>query len=148
MTETETLLDAEQIEMALDGVGLPWTRRESAWAVTPPDGVGRELLVSRKDGLVVDAVLVEWDEASTESLAALKVFLERAAASTCGVRCSIDGTQARILAEVSDDEIESGLPRAIQAVSAGCRFLAREARALLEADLARQYLAFHSPVHL
>ena len=144
---TETLLDAEQIEMALDGAGLPWTRRESGWAVTPPDGAGRELLVRAADGLLVDAVLAEWDEAAPESLAALKLFLERAQASIRGVRCTIEGTQARILAEVSAEEIEGELPRAIQVVSAGCRFLAREARALLEADLARQYLAFHSPVH-
>jgi len=144
---TETLLDAEQIEMALDGAGLPWTRRESAWAVTPPNGVGRELLVSRlDDALLVDAVLVEWDEATTECLEALQLFLERAETSIAGVRCTIKGTQARILAEVSAGAVESELPAALQAVSAGCRFLAREARALLEVDLARRFLAFHSPV--
>jgi len=140
------MIDPDQIEMALDSAGLPWTRRDNGWAVTA-DGAGRELLVGpHEGGLLVDAILVEWDEAAPEALAALGCFLERAEHNLRGARCRIEGTQARLLVEVSAVEVESGLPHALQAVSFGCRSLAREARALLEVDLAQQFLAFHESI--
>jgi hypothetical protein len=140
------MIDPEQIEMALDSAGLPWTRRDNGWAVTA-DGAGRELLVRpHEGGLQVDAILVEWEDAAPEALAALGCFLERAEQHLRGAHCRIEGTHARLLAEVSADQMESGLPHALQAVSFGCRSLAREARALLEVDLARQYLMFHETI--
>ena len=129
---------AEEIEMTLDSTGRPWTRREDSWAV-PADGVARELRVSRAgDGLRVDAVLIEWDEAAPESLQALTRFLETART----VRFEVEATKATVLAEVSAERVESELPAALAAVSSGCRFLAREAKALLTPDLARKYLSF------
>ena len=129
---------AEEIEMTLDSTGRPWTRREDSWAV-PANGVARELRVSRTaDGLRVDAVLIEWDEAAPESLEALTRFLD--AART--VRHEVEATRAIVLAEVPAERLESELPAALDAVSAGCRFLAREAKALLTLDLARKYLSF------
>jgi hypothetical protein len=140
------MIDPEQIEMVLDSADLPWTRRDNGWAVTA-DGAVRELLVGpHEGGLQVDAILVEWEDAAPEALAALGCFLERAEPQLHGARCRIEGTQARLLAEVSAAEMESGLPHALQAVSFGCRSLAREARALLEVDLARQYLMFHETI--
>lgn len=129
---------AEEIEMTLDSTGRTWTRREDSWAV-PTDGVARELRVSRAaDGLRIDAVLIEWDEAAPESLAALARFLEAARP----YRCEIEATRATLLAEVSAERVESELPAALATVSAGCRFLAREAKALLAPDLARKYVMF------
>jgi hypothetical protein len=134
----------DTIEMVLDGSGLSWSRREDNWAVTAPEGVARELLVGRTEkGLKVDAVLVEWDEAGPGCLEALEHFRARAEKSIRGIRCRIDGTLARIEADVPADEVESKLEEALLAVSAGCRFLAREARALLDVELARAYVAFH-----
>src|SRR5205085_12373765 len=127
---------ADTVEMVLDGTGLPWARREMGWAVTAPGGVARELLVGRtEEGLRVDAVLVEWDETGPECREALEHFLARAEKSIRGIRCCIAGTLARIEADVPADQVESKLEEALLAVSAGCRFLAREARALLDMEL-------------
>jgi hypothetical protein len=136
-------MTADTIEMALDGTGLVWVRREVGWAVTAPGGVARELLVGRtEEGLKVDAVLVEWDESGPECREALEHFLAKAEKSIRGIRCRIEGTHARVEADVPADQVESELEGALLAVSAGCRFLAREARALLDVELARAYVSF------
>ena len=57
-------LALDDIEMCLDAAGLPWSRRDQGWAVPAAGDVTRELLVlPAEDGLTVDAVLIEWDEA-------------------------------------------------------------------------------------
>jgi hypothetical protein len=132
----------DTVEMALDVTGIAWMRRETGWALTPP-GLARELnVVADGDRVRVEAVLIEWDEANDVSMDALGAFLTRAEMELSGVRCRIDGTQARIEAVVAEEQLESELETAIRNVAGGCRCLAREARALLDVELARQYLAF------
>jgi hypothetical protein len=132
----------DAVEMALDATGIAWLRRETGWALTPP-GLARELnIVAELEEVRVEAVLIEWDEAGDVSREALGVFLARAEAELSGVRCRIDGTQARIEAVVSEEQLEGELEAAIRNVAGGCRCLAREARALLDGELARQYRAF------
>jgi hypothetical protein len=130
------------VEMALDGTGIAWMRRETGWALTPP-GLARESnVVAEENEVRVEAVLIEWDEAREVSVEALRVFLTRAEAELTGVRCRLGGTRARIEAVVPEEQLESELEAAIRDVVGGCRALAREARALLDGELARHYLAF------
>jgi hypothetical protein len=140
-----TSVSAEEIEAALDVSGLPWCRRDTGWAVPAADGVPRELHVSETlDGVRVEAILVEWDEAADEARQALAQFLGAAEVSLLNARCEVDGSQARVFAFVGGAELEAGLTHALFGVSAGCRFLAREARALLVPEMARHYLQFHA----
>jgi hypothetical protein len=139
-------MNAEEVEMALDAIGLPWSRRDGGWAVPAADGVARELRLSPADGGVrVEAVLIEWDEAGDDSRAALARFLSAAQGSLRHAHCERDERQARVVAQLRPAELETGLADALLGVSAGCRFLAREASALLSPELARLYLAFHGP---
>jgi hypothetical protein len=140
-----TAADRDSVETALVESGLPWARRDDAWAVTAPGGGTRVLLVTPTvEGVRVAAVLVEWDEADSESLDALRRFLALAAESPRGVGFVVEGTRASLTADVLTTNVEAGLPEALSAVVAACRTLAREARALLEPELARTYLEFHT----
>lgn len=145
MTATLNVPTAEEVEAALDISGLAWCRREASWAVPAAGGALRELHVLRVPGGVrVEAVLVEWDEATPEACQALAQFLNAARDSLRHAHCETDASQARVVAHVEGTELESGLTHALLGVSAGCRFLAREARALLVPDMARHYLQFHA----
>lgn len=138
-----TALLAEDVEMTLDAAGLPWTRRDHTWAVAAPGAVVREIRITPTEaGVHLDAVLIEWDEATPEALEALSLFLTTAGRDVPGVGCSLDGTRARLSADVAGAEIEHRLGEAVRTMSAGCRLLAGGARALLASDLARQYLSF------
>jgi len=137
-------LALDDIEMCLDAAGLPWSRRDQGWAVPAAGDVTRELLVlPADDGLTVDAVLIEWDEATPVCREALALFLANGERDVGGIQCVIEGTRARVVARVPADRVEAGLAEALKSVSAGCRLLAREARALLAPDLAGLYLGFH-----
>jgi hypothetical protein len=134
---------SEDIEMTLAAAGFAWTRRGDTWAVPTAGEVTREIrLTSTDDALHLDAVLIEWDEITEESREALTLFLKMAGRDVAGVDCSLDGTQARLSAMVPVDAKEDRLGGVLRAMSAGCRLLARGARALLSPDLARQYLSF------
>jgi len=137
-----TLL-AEDVEMTLDADGWAWTRRDAGWAVPSAGEVTREIrVIPTDDGVRLDAVLIEWDEAAAESREALALFLKRAERDVPGVGCSLDGTLARLSANVPAGQIECRLGEALRSMFAGCRLLAAGARALLSPELARQYLSF------
>jgi len=134
---------AEDVEMTLDAAGRTWTRRDDSWAVPAAGEVAREIRVTRTDaGIHLDAVLIEWDEAAAESREALTLFLKRTERDVPGVGCSLDGTLARLSADIPVEQIESRLGEVLRSMSAGCRLLAPGARALLSLELARQYLSF------
>ena len=95
-----TLL-AEDGEMTLDADGWAWTRRDDGWAVPSAGEGNREIRVIPTDGGArLDAVLIEWDEAAAESREALTLFLKRAERDVPGVGSSLDGTLARLAANV------------------------------------------------
>jgi hypothetical protein len=142
-TDIDTRATEEAIEAALEAVGWPWTRRGASWIIPANAALPREIQVRRGEGSVrVEAVLVEWD-AETEAVEALTQFLRGAEAGLPGVHCEIEGTVARIAVDLGHHQIDQELPRAVSAVAAALRRLSREAAALLHADAARAYLAFH-----
>src|SRR5205823_4520793 len=104
-----TLL-AEDVEMTLDADGWAWTRRADGWAAPSAGEVTREIRVTPTDsGIRLDAVLIEWDEAAAESREALALFLKIAGRDVPGVGCSLDGTLARLRADVPAEQIENRL---------------------------------------
>jgi hypothetical protein len=133
----------EVIEGALDATGLGWKRRDEGWVVPASGRLPREVLVSPEGGGVrVQAVLVEWDEIGTDERAAIGRLLCRAQLGLRFARCELSATQARVTALVESRHVEGALADSVGGVAAGCRLLAREAGALLAADVARAFLAF------
>ena len=141
---TEALRDsvADEIETALDAAAMPWGRRGDDWVIPAGEGMPRELRIRIEDGARVEAALLEWDEITDESHEALALFLAVARAGLRGCRGELDDTSARLVAVLDGESLEAELPRGLHGVAAGCRRMAREARALLIPSLARAYLAF------
>jgi hypothetical protein len=149
----------DEVEAALEASSLAWGRRGDEWVIAASEGLPRELRVRApltlpsphsggegrvrgSDGVLVEAVLVEWDEITDESHEALALFLAVARAGLRGCRGELDDTSARLVAVLDGESLEAELPRGLHGVAAGCRRMAREARALLIPSLARAYLAF------
>jgi hypothetical protein len=132
------------IEAALDAAGLTWTRRESAWVVPPTDWVPQELQVTTVPGGVrVEALLVDGEGLEETERMALAHFLTAAQAWLCWARCELDARGARVVALVETGAVDGGLVHSVLGAAAGCRLLAREARALTDPETARQYQDFH-----
>jgi hypothetical protein len=135
----------EDIETALDAAGVAWTRRDGRWAF-PAVGVSRELIaLPTPEGMRVEALLVAWEDALPDAVAALRHFLNKAVKSLPGVECVLEAAEARIVIALAHEQLEAQLSPAIEALSVACRLLARESAALLVPDLSRHYMSFHFP---
>ncbi len=133
----------EAVEAALEATGWPWTKRGEVWAISAHAGLSREVLIRPvAEGVRVEAVLVEWE--SGEEAEAVAQLLGRAQDDLREVRCEREGSVARLAADVPAGQIDEGLPRTVKRVAVALRLLAREAAALLNAEAARAYLAFHA----
>jgi hypothetical protein len=133
----------DEVEAALEASSLAWGRRGDEWVIAASEGLPRELRVRAEgDGVLVEAVLVEWDEITDESREALALFLAIARAGLRGCHGELDDTSARLVAVLDGESLEAELPRGLHGVATGCRRMAREARALLTPSLAGAYLAF------
>jgi len=150
-TDHSSLSDAtseipEVIEAGLDGLGVPWKRREADWVVTVgPRWPYQVCLTVSGDRLRVEAVLVSWDELSQTERLALALLLERAQGGVSGVRFSLNERQAVAWAELPTSENEHAVTRAVGRVETAARLLAREAGAVLNLEVAEAYLRFFSP---
>jgi hypothetical protein len=132
----------EAIEMALDGGGLPWSRRASCWSVAVTERLPREVLVrSAPGGACVQAVLVEWDDLAPACREALAHFVAAAQAGLRFAHCECDARQARVTAFAATERLDADLTHALLGVAAGCELLAREAAALLRPEVAEMYLS-------
>jgi hypothetical protein len=137
---TATLMD-EAVEAALESCGWAWTRRDGGWAVPANAWLPREIQIHLGEGgVVVTSVLVE----AEEDMTALKQFLARAEAGFRGIRCEVEKTTARLWSRVEVEDLDAALTRSVRAVGAAVRTLHREAAALLNAEAAGAYRAFHS----
>ena len=131
----------EMIEAALDGSGLPWSRRASFWSVAVRDRLPREVLVvPALGGARAEAVLAEWDEIAPACRDALATFLLSAQAGLRFARCEIDERRARVVAFAAAQRLDAELPHALLGVAAGCELMAREAEALLRPEVAEIYV--------
>ena len=131
----------ETIEAALDGSGLPWSRRASSWSVAVKDRLPRDVLVvPTHGGIRAESVLVEWDDLAPVCREVLAAFLLAAQVGMRFARCEIDERHARIVAFAATEQLDAELPHALLGVAAGCELLAREAEALLRPEVAEIYL--------
>ena len=90
----------------------------------------------------LEAVLASWDQIGPREQLALAGFLCRAQAGLRFARCELNEKQALAAASLAAADVEAGLPHAVAAVLAATRLLAREAAALLNAEVAEGYLRF------
>jgi hypothetical protein len=139
-----SVVQEEAIEAILDGSGLTWSRRETGWAIPAGGSLPRELhIVPGPTAIRVEAVLVEIDQIGSVQAEALTHYLTAAQAWLSSARYELDGGSVRVVALVQPAQLESDLEPHVRAVAAGCRLLAREVRALLVPEAAREYVAFH-----
>lgn len=131
----------EMIEAALDGSGLPWSRRASSWSVAVRDRLPREVLVvPAPGGARAESVLAEWDDIAPVCREALAAFLLSAQAGLRFARCEIDDRRARVVAFAAAGRLDAELPHALLGVAAGCELMAHEAAALLRLEVAEIYV--------
>lgn len=131
----------EMIEAALDGSGLPWSRRASFWSVAVRERLPREVLVVPvPGGARAESVLAEWDEIAPVCREALAAFLVSAQAGLRFARCEMNDRRARVVAFAAAERLDAELPHALLGVAAGCELMAREAEALLRPEVAEMYV--------
>jgi hypothetical protein len=136
----------EAVETALEGSGFAWSRREKGWAVPANETLPRELQVNvAAGGLLVEAILAEWDEIGATEAQALAQFLLSAQGGLRFARCELSERSARLVAGADAAHLDDDLRHGLTGVAVGCRLLAREAAALLVPEAARLFLDFHGP---
>jgi hypothetical protein len=137
----------DEIEIALQASALPWSRRGEEWVIPAGDHLPRELHIRATDnGVRVEADLMEWDEIADESREAMALFLSRAEGDLRRCHGELVERSARLVAVVSETDLELSLPAALRGMAQGCRGMARAVRALLSPAMARAYLDFQRGV--
>ena len=140
-------IDAEVVESALDGLGVPWKRRETDWLVTAgPRWPYPVALTANGTRLRIEAVLASWDELGARERAALGLLLGRAEGGLPGVRFGLGEREAMAWTDLADDASERAVTEAVARVATGARLLAREAGALLSPGVAETYLHFFGAI--
>jgi hypothetical protein len=139
----EGVLAEEVVNTTLEETGLGWKRRETGWALPAGASLPREIhLTAEGDGLRVEAILVEWDEAGEAEVQAITHLLCRAQLGLRFARCRLQPGQAAVVAHIDAQHLGEALADAVGGVAAGTRLLAREVAALLEPGAARAFLDF------
>jgi hypothetical protein len=143
---TTAILADEVISAVLEETRLAWKRRETGWALPASGALPREIhLTPEGDGVRIEAILLEWDQAGEAELAAIALLLDRAQQGLRFARCHLQPGQAAVTAHIDEQHLAEALPDAIGGVAAGARFLSREVAALLEPGAARAFLDFLAP---
>jgi hypothetical protein len=142
---TEVVQLDEAVAEALELAGLAGTRRDDGWVIPAGGRLVREIVLTPAgDGVLVRAVLVEWDEVGQAEVEAVRQFLEQARDGLRFARGELEATRAVVTALVVGSRMAEGLADAVGGVAAVCRLLAREVNALLHPEAARTYLEFHN----
>jgi hypothetical protein len=140
---TQSILAEEVVNATLEETGLGWKRRDSGWALPAGGSLPREIhLTPNGDGLHLEAILLEWDEAVEAEFQALAHLLCRAQLGLRFARCRLQPGQAAVEADIDTRHLAEALADGIGGVAAGARLLAREVAALLEPAAARAFLDF------
>jgi hypothetical protein len=140
---SEIKIDREVVEAALDGLGVPWKRRDLDWLIpVGPRWPNQVALTVHEDRLRVEAVLVSWDELEPRERSALELLLARAEGGPSGVRFGLAEREAVAWTELPAGTSEAAVTEAVARVATAARLLAREAGALLGPEVAEGYLRF------
>ncbi len=141
-------VECDAVESVLESTGLEWTRRASAWALPANRVVPREILLTcEADGIRLEAVLAQWEEIDASCARALDHFLHQAESGFHFVRLKRSAERATGFALVPEAHLEEDLPVALVGMSAACQHLPCEVEALLQPEIARQFLTFHTADH-
>src|SRR5262249_19438122 len=127
----------------LGATGGRWARREAGWVVRAGGSLPCELIVwPAPGGVRVEATLASWDEVTPATRLALAQLLSGAQRGLCFARAELDERVARLASNLPMTEVRAGLGHALGGVAAGAGLLAREAGALLAAEVAEGFLRF------
>lgn len=134
---------ADIVEGELDALGLPYKRRDSGWVIAATARTPCEIDIAPNDNeVLLEAVLVRWDDIRSNQREALRRLIHEAAAQLPGVWAMISEQRASLIAAVPGEAIERDLGKVIERLMRASRLLAREASALVETELAESYLRF------